>query len=266
MVYADDTLVIDVSDTGAQALMERIALQGQRYGLQLNWTKLEALPVRGGASIHGGDGKIVRNKLGLIYLGSLISADGRISSELGRRIGQAQQDISTLMRVWNHGNISRQRKLEVFDACVISKLIYCLFTGVLYKADLRRLDGLQARCLRQILKVPHSYYSRISNATVLQMAGAKPLSTRVLQQQMLYMGKVAQRSPEDAVRQCLFEEDGYNLKVPSGQRGRGRPRQQWAKTVYDRCLQMAGSHSDLVRYFNGTFAEWRRAVELHLFA
>ena len=39
------------------------------------------------------------------------------------------------------------------------------------KSEYRRLDGFQARCLRQILKIQPAYYSRVSNATVRKITG-----------------------------------------------------------------------------------------------
>ena len=59
-----------------------------------------------------------------------------------------------------------KKKLQFFEACIVSKLPYSTHICWLDVAKMRRLDAFQARCLRQIQHFPHSYISRISNEDV----------------------------------------------------------------------------------------------------
>lgn len=70
------------------------------------------------------DGSPIKYKNGMLYLGSFLAADGRIDSEISRRLGIAQDEFRLLNRIWNHAYISDQDKLHIFNACIISKLIY----------------------------------------------------------------------------------------------------------------------------------------------
>ena len=79
----------------------------------------------------------------------------------------------------------------MFDACVLSRLSYVLSAAFVNKAALRRVGGFQAQCLRKILGVAHSYYSRVSNAEILDRAGLTKISSRIRGQQMILMGRVA---------------------------------------------------------------------------
>ena len=184
LVYADDTLIVATNPEQADDYMKTIAQAGANYGLKYNWKKLEVLPIRCEARILKPDGAIVEQKASIVYLGCILAADGGIEAELGRRIGLAKAEFDKLDRVWSHATISTQRKLRIFDACVLSKLLYSLHTAWLKTADLARLDAFQARCLRRILRIPHSYYSRISNATVLERASRNKLSCLLLQRQL----------------------------------------------------------------------------------
>ena len=78
------------------------------------------------ALIAKANGSHVRITYAMIYLCSLISDDGVITSELSRRIGMAYSDFSALQRVWSHANITRKKKIVIFNACIISKLLYGL--------------------------------------------------------------------------------------------------------------------------------------------
>ena len=138
--------------------------------------------------------------------------------------------------------------------------MYGLQSACLNKSERRRLDGFQARCLRRVLRIPPSFYSRVSNRTVLESCGQKALSARLLQQQMIYMGALARRGPEDPVRASLFEPGSINLRQPSGPRRVGRPRLNWGKTVFEAALQTAGSMTHLKQHFTDSTPAWKAAV------
>ena len=233
LVYADDILLVDTNSTTLQLLLESIAQAGQEYGLTFNWKKLEVLPVRIEAKIVTPTHEQVTNKESMVYLGSLLPADGRIASEIRRRLGAAQADLNVLSRVWRHSTLNRKKKLRIFDACICSKLCYGLFTAALNAKDQRRIDGFQARCLRRIFGIPHAYYSRISNATVLQIALQAPLSEKIYTQQSNYLRKIAERERDDPTRASIFEAGGMVLRRPAGARDRGRPRKKWIDNLLD---------------------------------
>ena len=99
----------------------------------------------------------------------VLDATGSVSSELNRRLGLARSDFKNLEKVWKHANSPQHRKIVIFDICVGSQLLYCLHTGWLNKAKLRKLDGFHARCLRKILSIPHPFISRVSNFFFIEL-------------------------------------------------------------------------------------------------
>ena len=99
------------------------------------------------------------------------------------------------------------------------------------------------------MRIPHAYYSRVSNATVLETAGHESISHLLRKQQMNFMGELARRGDDDAVRRCVFLPGGIDLRTLPGPRRRGRPRISWATSVYNACIQLAGSHENLSAYF-----------------
>ena len=87
LVYADDTLLIDVLGPNLQHYMDLIVQFGSQYGLSINWKKVEIMTVRCDAQISSADGKILDPKTSLAYLGATIHNSGVIDSELNRRLG-----------------------------------------------------------------------------------------------------------------------------------------------------------------------------------
>ena len=121
------------------------------------------------ANLYGPDGVALKVVSQMVYLGGLITNDMSARPELTRRLGEANRAFKSLVGCWSHANISRARKIEIYMACVGSKLMYNLETLWLLKADISRLDAFHVKCLRCICRIPHSYVSRVQNDTVLDL-------------------------------------------------------------------------------------------------
>ena len=239
LVYADDTMVVAFSASRAEVYMDCIAQAGGDYGLCFNWRKVEAMPIRCVFNVLKPDGHPVACKSSLVYLGSLLDNAGDIGPELNRRLGSARADFQALNRVWKHACIAARRKIRIFDACIGSQLLYCLHTAWLNKAFLRKLDGFQARSLRKILGIPHSYLSRVPNVEVLKQAAAKPYSKILMYRQLQLIARIAALPSSDVMRTCVFEEGSFQLQGHAKPRCRGRPKQVWTSQVYQLAVQVA---------------------------
>ena len=100
LVYADDTLLVETVTTHLQAYMECIAACGQKYGLQLNWSKVEQLNINCDRdALLDPHGNPITCKQTLKYLGAQLAADGHIESEIAQKFGRASQDFKTLIRL-----------------------------------------------------------------------------------------------------------------------------------------------------------------------
>ena len=160
-----------------------------------------------------------------------VYSDGRADSEISRKLGAARADLQQLAAVWKQANVPVKDKLQYFHSLIISRLIYGLASMWLMVGQRRRLDGFYARCLRSILRVPHSFISRVSNAQVFCKAGVSKFSDQLLQRQMILLGKVA-RSPADSP----LRRDTFIPGTILPQLGRfvgrvGRPRQDWTREL-----------------------------------
>ena len=100
--------------------MSNIADVGKEYGLTFNWKKLELVNIRTQATIRTPSGEIIPPRDRMLYLGSLISADGRVGNELNRRLGMAKADFLCLQKVWSHAAIGTARKMAIFNCCILS--------------------------------------------------------------------------------------------------------------------------------------------------
>ena len=231
LLYADDTILFDVHASNVQKYMDVIIAVGGDYGLKINWKKVEVFGVRCNPEIFTTDGLPVEQKELITYLGALISADGFIQSEINRRIGMAGADFRILSVVWSHASVTIYEKYRIYVTCIVSKLLYGLQTSWLTKDQRNKLDGFHARCIRKIVGVAHSYWSRISNLDVLARVNGCTLSKRLLEQQLIAFGKIFRKPDDDIMRQVVFQTGSHELQIHIVHRRRGRPKLNWANEV-----------------------------------
>ena len=195
----------------------------------------------------------------MAYLGANISADGRIGAELCRRIGMAKRDFDTLQHVWRHSCVTRSQKLSYYCCFVESKLLQCLATACFVKADLRRIDGFQCRCLRKILKIPPSFESRISNQEVRRQANVPPLSTTLLERQLLLLGRVLMADSDSPLKTASFISGTWQPATDRFVRRVGRPRKEWVPAVLGEARARIGNDACLATALQSKPC-WKQAI------
>ena len=231
VLYADDTLLVSNHIGNLKALLACIVAEGRRYGLELNWDKTLHMKVRSTEDIITPDGRIIKSVREAVYLGGLVTCDGRASAEVTRRLGEATGIFRALEQVWKHASISTARKVRIYETCVVSKIMYSLESLWLLKAERDRLDAFHHRFLRRILRIAPSYYSRVTNAIVLQRSGSNLLSEALLHRQQTLYQRIAKLDDSSILKRLVCDNRGLPVSWNS-LRSRGRPRQQWAHSVH----------------------------------
>ena len=88
------------------------------------------------------------------YLGSVIASSGRMQPDIDRRIAQALRAFGTLCRpVFSNRDLRMETKQKVYQACVLSTLLYGSECWTPLKKDLKRLDSFHHRCIRTIFGI-----------------------------------------------------------------------------------------------------------------
>ena len=86
------------------------------------------------------------------YLGSTITDNLSLDAEIDKRIGKAASTLARLTaRVWSSPKLSVKTKMAVYNACVISTLLYGSETWTMYAGQERRLNSFHLRSIRRIL-------------------------------------------------------------------------------------------------------------------
>ena len=232
ILYADDTLLASSNSANMERLVNAIVQESVAYGFEINWDKTVQIQVATARKINRPDGGPISCSREAVYLGGLVTCDGKAGRELVRRLGEGRRVFDGLCKVWSHAGITRARKLEIYCACVVSKILYSMESLWLLQADRAKLDAFHYKCLRKILGIPCSFISRVPNAHILEQSGRPMLSQLLLDRQMKQYVKIAAQLADCIIRKLVCQDDGQP-RTWYFRRKRGRPRQMWAAMVHN---------------------------------
>jgi len=256
ILYADDTLLLGLSEGPLQEFLNAVSEVGGRFGMELHWSKFQLLQVNVACKLHAPSGEDIPRSELLSYLGASIYDDGGIKSELNKKLGAAWGDFNKLVRVWRHSALARDGKIRIFQAMIVTRILYGLSSAWLNVAEMRRLNGFYCRCLRIILGIKPAYISRVSNALVIQRSGQVTLGRQLLRQQLLLYGRIARAPAQDVLRKLTFTPGSLQPATSRYVRCRGRPRNEWTTMLQKEIPKVSPIADEIVH----NVVEWRRAV------
>ena len=226
LLYADDADLVAHSLTDIQEIMDRFADACTKFGLtiSLGKTKVMYTPAPGDPYVepdiyvHGTRLEVVES---FIYLGSSLSDDGSLDSEIKQRIAKASSSFGRLReRVWADKNLTINTKLAVFESCVMGTLLYASETWTTYRRHVQALNRFHQQCLRQILGI--EWQSRTPDTDVLAMCGSPTIGARLMKNQMRWAGHLARMQDCRLPKQLFFGELSNGSRARHGQKKRFR--------------------------------------------
>ena len=243
--------------------------------MKLNKTKCEVLHTgKTRPEVIYGDGSPVKCVAEVKYLGCHLNAKGDTTKEVKARIASCFATVKKLDLFWTHSDCPRGVKILALDAVVRAKLLYGLHTAHLTQATIKRLDTLQLKGLRKILKLTTTYVNRANtNEGVLELANAALRTaddnkTVLLFSEAYRRRKIALyqdilgRDNTDPVKQCTMDVETLKDKRFAANRV-GRPRLKWnavtAEEFWQETKQTRAAHLRTVKY-DGNREQHRHTV------
>lgn len=120
-----------------QELLNVIAEVGLRFGMELHWDKFQLLQVNAQYSIVTPTGESIPPSEAMTYLGANIYPDAAVRSDLNKKLGAGWAEFSKLHKLWNHSSLTMNRKVQVYQEVVVSRLLYGLSSAWLNVAESR---------------------------------------------------------------------------------------------------------------------------------
>jgi len=201
-------------------------------------------------------GKCLEEVNSFIYLGSSISTDVSMDSEVSRRISSALRAYASLKCLWKLGGVTMDTKMKVFNASVVTVLLYGSEAWNADLFDISRMRACYMRCLRGIAHM-HQVF-RIPSEKVLEKTFQPSLEEHMRRRRMRWIGHVMRMDESRMPKQMLCARLAKDKKKKYGTGKR------WLDLVREdvKELGLPGGLLEQAQHH----AQWRRAIKCELSA
>nr|XP_054767476.1 uncharacterized protein LOC129274752 [Lytechinus pictus] len=251
MLFADDVALSSQSEEGLQRLIDCFSEACEDFGLTISLKKTNIMgqDVRSVPDISIGNYtlQVVEN---FTYLGSMISSKLSLDPELNVRIGKAATMMSRLSkRAWENTSLTTNTKMKIYQACVLSTLLYGSESWTLYARQERRLNVFHLRCLRRILNI--KWQDHIPN----KKGGMTTIYAYLTQRRLRWLGHVTRMDDGRIPKDILYGE------LATGTRAVGRPVLRF-KEVCKRDMKTSEINTTNWEALAADRPKWRHAVKM----
>lgn len=257
MLFADDAAITSHSKQELQRLMDRFSQACKDFGLVISLKKTNVLaqgvqepPV---ITIDDTALDVVQD---FTYLGSTISDSLSLDAEINKRIGKAATTLARLApRVWENPKLTIKTKAAVYNACVISTLLYGSETWTTYSRHEKKLNSFHLRCIRHILGV--TWKDKVSNSELLSRTGLPTMYTLLRQRRLRWLGHVRRMEDGRLPKDIMYGE------LMTGKRNVGRPQLRY-KDICKRDMTTLNFNTECWEQLADNRHAWRSTVKQHL--
>lgn len=139
------------------------------------------------------------------YLGSTVTGSTSLDAEINSRIAKAAGVMAKLnKRVWNNSLLSERTKVCIYQACVLSTLLYGSESWSTYgrqECHLNRFHLCSLRCLLCI-----KWQEQVPNTEVLHHADLFSIPSLLIQRCLHWLGHVHHMVPQRLPHEILYGE------------------------------------------------------------
>ena len=229
LLYADDAALCATSAEQLQNLLDCFSSSCDKFGLTISLKKTVTMSQATESHHFTINETTLDDVEKFTYLGSTLSKNTTLDQEIATRLGKASTTFGRLTkRVWKNRHLSIRTKVRVYEACVLSILLYGAESWATYRPQESKLSAFHTFNLRFILG--KTWEDRMTNEEVFKITGSGPLSSRLKFFRLRWAGHV-NRMPCDRIPRLLLHG-----VLEEGTRQTGRPRLRF-KDVLKRDLK-----------------------------
>lgn len=262
-MFADDSALLASTKEGSEKAVQVFNSTSSDFGLTMSIPKTKHMVTgravldqdKGLIEVSGGEVEATEE---FPYLGSIISADGRVDTEVEKRISQASRAFGALRKaVFMDRNLRLETKRRIYQACVLSVLLYGSESWVLLRKHSRKLDSFHHRCIRTILGISNrqQWTQHITSYGIRRRWGDLDTATqKITKRRLEWLGHVARMPDYRIPKATLF---GW-LAHP---RPRGGPRKRWRDVIRKDLKEMDVSEEGWYREAVSSRGGWRATYQ-----
>ena len=195
LLFADDLVMLAETEKAPQHNLQKLNERLDEWGMKANWQKTRIMRVgrKHEVCIVKVKGERVEQVKEMKYLGTMISSDGSMDSEVEQRIGMASRMVKAIgSTVLGRKELTKGTKLRVVNAMVIPTLTYGCEAWALQARHKGRIQATQMRVLRWIEGV--SRLERIRNVDLRGRLRQEGVLNRVNRRQQKWKQRLEEMS------------------------------------------------------------------------
>ena len=207
-------------------------------GLVINTTKTEILSTSSpDAPTFSISENQLKNSENFTYLGWNLSFSGDLTNKIQRHINLASSAFGCLSKHdFGNQDLTIHTKIAVYDAVVISTILYGSETWVPYCRHIRLLESFHIRRLQLILGL--RWWHKVTHSEIRFRAGIPTIESMLLHRQLRWLGHVI-RMPHSRLPHCMLY-----CQLRLGHRSVGRQKKRFKdhiKSIPKKCkIPLAG--------------------------
>ena len=225
LLYADDADFMAHIEADMQHIMDRFSHACTAFGLKISLKKTKVMFTPAPDEPYIQPNIIVYGtRLGVVdtflYLGSFVSRDGALDTEIYSRISKGAVAFGKLeKRVWADRGITINTKINIYKTCVLTVILYAAETWTTYRRHIKLLEHFHLKCLRRIMNI--KWQSSIPDTAVLEKAQCPNIESLIVSSQMRWTGHIV-RMEDTRLPKQIFYGQLVNAKRP-----RHKPRKRF---------------------------------------
>ena len=272
LAYADDVVLWSDDKSDLQTATSTLSEIMDRWGIKINTNKSKTQVIQPieSNSYYTSDITIRKEKLeqvrNFIYLGSVIDEDTTLDKDIKNRIKGAYSNLKQFLHLWKNRSISKKTKRTIFEACVVSRLLFGCISWALTVQLLKKLNKTYIRLVKVAMGIPGvintpqrcrnhkqeitaSQKTRyISQKESLRLSGMGPLQAKIDIRLLHFVGHIARMGSERVPNKILFGK--YKAKTLA------RYISRKTTHTYQRNIESALSRADM-----GPIIHWKTKAQ-----
>ena len=170
--FADDQVLLAQDHDDMEYMARKLKEEYEKWGLTINLEKTKYICIgEEKETLKFDGGEEIQPCTECTYLGTKIDQLGDNTTEINYRISQTRKAINSLNSIWWHKNITKNRKLHIYQTIIQSILMYGVEVWQIPTRQINKILATEMDVLRRAAR--KSRMEKLKNGRVKEIMGVK---------------------------------------------------------------------------------------------
>lgn len=254
LMYADDIVLIADSKRKMQRLIDIWTEEIEELKMEINIEKTKLMV------INEKEPDITQIKCNNInietvttfnYLGSIITNDGNIDTELASRMSRSNKLYYALKSILGKKEINKETKTKIYNTIILPTLTYASENWTIQKKHIGKLHAIEMKHLRKI--AGKTKWDGVENKKIRDSIKQEPITNKIKKRQLNWYGHMVRMDKNQIVKKIWGARNHRKKR-------RGRPRKKWISQI-EEVGKERGKSMEEMKQLAQSRKEWKKRVK-----